>query len=52
MGGKDVEESRVGKGVALIPWPSGRLVGAVDLTGRADCHLMPTPELKPACMRV
>lgn len=42
------------KGVVLTPWPSGRLVGAEDLTVRADCYLIHTPDLRPVsvCVRV
>ena len=34
------------KGAVLTPRPSGKLVGAEDLTERADCHLIHTPELR------
>lgn len=50
MGGglKDVGSVVWAKGVVLTPRPSGRLVGAEDLTERADCYLIHTPELRQA----
>lgn len=35
------------KAWSRLQWPSGKLVGAQDLTGSADCHLISTPELMP-----
>lgn len=35
------------EGVVLTPRPSGGPVGAEDLTERADCHLICTPDLRP-----
>lgn len=50
-GWKDVGSAVWAKGVALTPWPSGRLVRAEDLTERAVCHLIHTPDLRlaPVC---
>lgn len=52
--GKDVASVVWAKGVVLTPWPSGRLVGAEDLTVRADCYRIHTPDLRPVsvCVRV
>lgn len=40
------------EGVVLTPRPSGGPVGAEDLTERADCHFIHTPDLRSVCVCV